>query len=204
MSLYTPTSHAAANIRGNRLMNLPNRLTVLRVILVPVFVLFLLGSNIPYHFLFALIIFCVAAITDALDGQIARKRGLITTFGKFLDPLADKVLVLSAMICFIALGFANAVVVIIVITREFMVTSLRLLAAADGTVIAASLTGKVKTAVQMVSIIAILLMGALSQFVGEPFDIFLVGNVLMWLTAIVTVLSGVDYLIKNKSAINTF
>ncbi len=157
-------------------MNLPNKLTLLRVILVPFFVAFLLISQIPYHYPLALLVFAVAAITDALDGNIARKHGLVTTFGKFLDPLADKVLVLSALICFISLGVCSPVVVIIVVTREFLVTSLRLVAAADGTVIAA---------------------------MGLESAIEMTGNILMWITAVVTVISGIDYLVKNRSCINT-
>lgn len=186
-------------------MNLPNKLTVLRVILVPFFVAFLLLEEIPGNYLLALILFAAASITDALDGNIARKRGLVTTFGKFLDPLADKVLVLSALICFIALDVASPVVVIIVVAREFLVTSLRLVAAADGTVIAASIYGKVKTVVQMVSIVVILLMFA----IGELFPVeledatLLAGNILMWITAAVTVVSGIDYLVKNRHCINT-
>ena len=186
-------------------MNLPNKLTLLRVILVPFFVAFLLISQIPYHYPLALLVFAVAAITDALDGNIARKHGLVTTFGKFLDPLADKVLVLSALICFISLGVCSPVVVIIVVTREFLVTSLRLVAAADGTVIAASIYGKVKTVVQMVSIVAILLLFSVNEIgnLGLESAIEMTGNILIWITAVVTVISGIDYLVKNRSCINT-
>lgn len=184
-------------------MNLPNKLTVLRVILVPVFLVFLLIDAIPYNYLFALIVFAAASITDALDGNIARKNNLVTTFGKFLDPLADKVLVLAALISFISLGVASPVVVIIVITREFLVTSLRLVAAADGTVIAASIYGKIKTIIQMLSIVVILLMFTVNQIAGTEWNVMLVGNILMWITAAITVISGIDYLVKNKSCINT-
>lgn len=185
-------------------MNLPNKLTVLRVILVPFFVAFLLISAIPFHYLLALLVFAAASITDALDGNIARKQNLVTTFGKFLDPLADKVLVLSALICFISLGVCSPVVVIIVVTREFLVTSLRLVAAAEGTVIAASIYGKVKTVVQMVSIVVILLLFAVDQLIAYDMEsvILLTGNTLMWLTAAVTVVSGIDYLVKNRACIN--
>ncbi|MGI5958295.1 MAG: CDP-diacylglycerol--glycerol-3-phosphate 3-phosphatidyltransferase [Massiliimalia sp.] len=184
-------------------MNLPNKLTVLRIIMVPFFVLFLLVDGIPYHYLWALLVFAAASITDCLDGKIARKYNLITNFGKFLDPLADKVLVLAAMIGFIELGLSSSVVVIIVIAREFLVTSLRLVAASDGTVIAASIYGKVKTVSQMVSIVGILLLESINQFVTIGFDIALLSNILMWITAVITVISGVDYLLKNKSCINT-
>lgn len=178
-------------------MNLPNKLTVLRMILVPVFLIFLLVESIPYHALWALLTFAAASITDCLDGKIARKYHLITTFGKFLDPLADKILVLAAMIALIPLGLCPAVVIIIVIAREFAVTSLRLVAASEGVVIAAGKSGKVKTAVQMVSIVAILLGLAVAEFVTLPFSLVLVSQVLMWITAALAVYSGAEYLIKN-------
>lgn len=183
-------------------MNLPNKLTLLRVILVPFFLLFLLGDFIPFNHLWALLVFAAASVTDALDGNIARKHNLVTTFGKFLDPLADKVLVLSALIAFIELGLSSSIVVIIVIARELMVTSLRLVAAADGTVIAASIYGKIKTIVQMVSIVAILLLLAVGQFVSLGFEVSFVSNILMWITAVITVISGVDYLIKNWKCVD--
>lgn len=184
-------------------MNLPNKLTVLRIILVPFFVLFLLCSKIPYNYLWALVVFAVASITDCLDGHIARKHNLITDFGKFLDPLADKVLVLSAMISFIELGLSSSIVVIIVIAREFLVTSLRLVASGDGTVIAASIYGKIKTVVQMVSIVGILLLKTIEHFVTLSIDINAISNGLMWVTAVITVISGIDYLYKNRKFVNT-
>lgn len=184
-------------------MNLPNKLTLLRIILVPFFVLFLLVNTIPYHYLWALIVFAVASITDCLDGYIARKYHLVTNFGKFLDPLADKVLVLAAMIAFIELGLSSSVVVIIVIAREFLVTSLRLVAAGEGTVIAASIYGKIKTISQMFSIVAILLLETIGQFVELSVNISLISNILMWITAVLTVISGVDYLWKNRGCIHT-
>lgn len=184
-------------------MNLPNKLTVLRILLVPFFVLFLLVNSIPYNYLWALIVFAVASITDCLDGYIARKYNLITNFGKFLDPLADKVLVLAAMIAFIELGLSSSVVVIVVIAREFLVTSLRLVAASDGTVIAASIYGKIKTITQMIAIVGILLLKTVEQFVSLSIDIDLISNVLMWITAVIAVISGIDYLWKNRHCINT-
>lgn len=185
-------------------MNLPNKLTVLRIIMVPFFVLFLLMDSIPFHYLFALIFFAVASLTDCLDGHIARKCHLVTNFGKFLDPLADKVLVLSAMIAFIELGLSSSVVVIIVIAREFLVTSLRLVAAGEGTVIAASIYGKIKTISQMFSIVAILLLEAVNEIVPlSGVNIPLISNILMWITAVIAVISGIDYLWKNRHCINT-
>ena len=185
-------------------MNLPNKLTVLRILMVPFFVLFLLVNSIPFHYLLALIFFAVASFTDCLDGHIARKHNLVTNFGKFLDPLADKVLVLSAMIAFIELGLSSSVVVIIVIAREFLVTSLRLVAAGEGTVIAASIYGKLKTISQMFSIVAILLLEAINEIVPlNGVDIPLISNILMWITAVIAVISGLDYLWKNRHCINT-
>ena len=129
---------------------------------------------------------------------------MVTNFGKFLDPLADKVLVLSAMIAFIELGLSSSVVVIIVIAREFLVTSLRLVAAGEGTVIAASIYGKIKTIAQMFSIVAILLLEAVNEIVPlSGVDIPLISNILMWITAVIAVISGIDYLWKNRHCINT-
>lgn len=180
-------------------MNLPNKLTVLRMLLVPVFMAFLLLDQIPHHFLWAMILFALASITDALDGYIARRDGLVTTFGKFLDPLADKLLVMSALICFVALDLASPVAVIIILAREFMVTSLRTIAAADGSIIAASPIGKIKAAVQMVVIVGILLGGALGGFTTSTFDLAFWAGLSIWITAILTIFSGIDYLAKNAS-----
>ena len=140
-------------------MNLPNKLTLGRIILVPFFVAALL---IPFflHTIVALVLFIAASITDMLDGRIARKRNLITDFGKFADPLADKILVLAALLCFVQNGWCDCIAVIIVLFREFTVTSIRLIAAAKGEVIAANIWGKVKTVTQMVAIITILVFRA--------------------------------------------
>ena len=179
-------------------------LTVLRVLLVPLFLAFLLVGRIPAHYLLALIVFLAASVTDSLDGYLARNNSQVTTFGKFLDPLADKILVLSAMISFIELGLCGSLVVVIMIAREFMVTSLRLVAVSgDGTVIAAGMLGKVKTAVQMVSIVLILILCMLSEwsllpaFVSVP----VIAEVLMWVSAVLSVVSGAQYIWKNRTAI---
>ena len=184
-------------------MNTPNKLTVLRVLLVPLFLAFLLVGRIPAHYLLALIVFIAASVTDSLDGYLARKNSQVTTFGKFLDPLADKILVLSAMISFIELGLCGSLVVVIMIAREFMVTSLRLVAVSgDGTVIAAGMLGKIKTAVQMVSIVLILILCMLSEwsllpaFVSVP----VIAEVLMWVSAVLSVVSGAQYIWKNRTA----
>lgn len=180
-------------------MNLPNKLTLLRVILVPFFLLFLLVDQIPLHGLWALVIFAAASITDAMDGHIARSRGLITDFGKFLDPVADKVLVFAALIAFVELGLASSVAVVIMMAREFLVSSMRMVAASKGRVIAAGKSGKVKTAVTMVSIVVILLLLALEDFaIGAAIPLAAVSNVLIWTCGVITVYSGVEYLVQNK------
>lgn len=183
-------------------MNLPNRLTIMRIILVPFFVLFLLCDNIPYSALFALLVFTVASITDYLDGKIARSRDLITNFGKFLDPMADKVLVLSALICLSHISLCSPIVVIIVAAREFMVSSLRLVAASQGVVLAAGWSGKVKTASQMFSIVAVLIMLSYGQLSNVVLPTGTVSNSLMWITAAIAVYSGIEYLIQNRKLID--
>ena len=182
-------------------MNTPNKLTVLRMILVPFFLLFLLVESIPFHGLWALIVFAAASITDALDGHIARSRNLITDFGKFLDPVADKVLTFSALIAFIELGCASSVAVVIMMAREFLVSSLRMVAAGNGTVIAAGKLGKLKTAVTMVSIVAVLLLLTLMDLgvLGASFPVGLISNILVWVSAAITVVSGAEYLWVNRA-----
>ncbi len=183
-------------------MNLPNKLTLLRVLLIPFFLLFMY-IDVPFSYMIALVIFSAASITDALDGKIARKRGLVTNFGKFLDPLADKVLVISALTVFVEADNVNmgAVPLIIIIAREFMVSGLRLLAADSGIVVAAGIWGKLKTAFTMVTIIAILFW--LSLCFDFEFDIpcrfcdavnDIVIPVLIWISTALTVISGAVYL----------
>ena len=192
-------------------MNLPNKLTVVRIILVPFFVASLL-IDFPLHSLVALILFAAASVTDMLDGKIARKRDLITDFGKFADPLADKILVLSALLCFVQLGLCDCVAVIILLFREFTVTSIRLIAAAKGKVVAANIWGKVKTVVQMVSLICILVMQIvleLVSFFAPVPDVlqtvfFGVGEGMIWVSTFFAVLSGVIYVAQNKHFISDF
>ena len=183
-------------------MNLPNKLTPLRVILIPFFLLFMY-IDFPFHYAVALVIFAAASITDALDGKIARKRGLVTNFGKFLDPLADKVLVIAALTVFVDLNDVNmgAIPLIIITAREFMVSGLRLLAADSGVVVAAGIWGKLKTAFTMVAIVAILfwlsLCGDFSLSLSDSL-VKAVDNVvipiLIWISTILTVVSGAVYL----------
>ena len=171
-------------------MNLPNKLTVLRVIMVPFFVLFMLtdlGGDANKWI--ALAIFAVASLTDMLDGKIARARGLVTNFGKFMDPLADKLLVCSAMICLIPSGKLAAWIVIIIIAREFIISGFRLVASDNGIVIAASYWGKFKTVSQMAMIIVLI-----ADF-GGVFN--MIGTALIWISLILTIVSLVDYVAKN-------
>ena len=193
-------------------MNLPNKLTLLRIILVPAVIAAIL-IEFPYHFLIAGLLFGAAAITDALDGKIARRDNLITDFGKFADPLADKILVISVMVCFVKLNLCGAIPLIIIIFREFTVTSIRLVAAAKGKVIAANMWGKVKTVTQIIAIVSVFLMQfiyeILERTMTDPvalvgiYDIFnIIGQVLFWIVAVITVISGVIYLKDNKDVIS--
>ncbi len=194
-------------------MNLPNKLTVGRIVLVPFFVAALL-VDFPMNYAVALLIFIIASLTDLLDGKIARKNQLVTDFGKFADPLADKILVLSALLCFVQNGFCDCVAVIIVLFREFAVTSIRLMAASKGSVVAANIFGKIKTVTQMIAIIAILAMQTVLELpsVGVAFapDVFAVlqnsfliaGEILVWISTVFAILSGVIYISQNKHFIS--
>ena len=172
-------------------MNLPNKLTVLRVIMIPFFVVSLLAFHGEVRLLrnLAAAIFIVASLTDMLDGKIARKYNLITDFGKFMDPLADKLLVCSAMIALIEMNRIPSWVVIIIIAREFIISGFRLIASDNGVVIAASYWGKFKTTFQMVMIC--LMIANFSQ-------LQILTNIIMWIALILTVVSLIDYLVKNK------
>ena len=189
-------------------MNLPNKLTLLRVCLIPVFLLFVYVSAIPCHYLLALIVFAAASLTDMLDGKIARKHNLVTNFGKFLDPLADKVLVITALIVLVDLPDfrMNAIPLIIIVAREFMVSGLRLLAAEDGVVIPAGIWGKLKTAFTMVTIVAILiycsLTGDFNCAIPEAVKTWGL-NGLLWISTALTIISGCGYLKGYWSYINT-
>lgn len=176
-------------------MNLPNKLTLFRVILIPFFVFFLLAPYFEgYGNYIAVAIFIVASITDFLDGKIARKYHLVTNFGKFMDPLADKLLVSSALICLVALNKIPAWIVIVIIAREFIISGFRLVAADNGVVIAASYWGKFKTAFQMVTVIVLIL-----NIPGEVFAV--IGTVLIYISIVLTVISLIDYIAKNKDVL---
>lgn len=181
-------------------MNLPNRLTLLRVALIPVFLLFFF-LLFPGHYFWALAVFIAASFTDLLDGRIARSRNLITDFGKFMDPLADKLLVVSALICLMSCAVAPALVVIILISREFLVTSLRLVAAPKGLVIAADRWGKYKTVSQMVWISAALLLLSLGDMGVAVPGARIFNAVCMGIVTALTLISGVNYLWKNREVL---
>jgi len=169
-------------------MNLPNKLTMLRVIMIPFFVVFLLVDITPYDKWIALAIFIVASLTDMADGKIARKYNLITNFGKFMDPLADKLLVCSAMIALIELGRIPAWIVIVIIAREFIISGFRLVASDNGVVIAASYWGKFKTVSQMVMVILM---------IADIPQLQIVTTVIMYIALVLTIVSLIDYLAKN-------
>ena len=194
-------------------MNLANKLTVLRMLLVPIFLIFIVVKDIPYGTFIATFIFIIASITDKLDGYIARSRNQITNFGKFMDPLADKLLVTTALISLVEFGVVPSFAAIIIIAREFAVSGLRTLAAADGKVIAASWWGKIKTVIQIIAIILLLIEVNISQsvvlneFVAN--SKFLINffkyipNIALYAAVIITIISGYDYFIKNKKVIST-
>lgn len=194
-------------------MNLPNRLTLTRIILVPFILLFMLPLGYPgfenwdrfvqsYGMLIALVIFVAASLTDYFDGHIARSRQLISTLGKFLDPIADKVLVLSVFIALVERGRISALVAIIVLFREFVVSGIRLIAAERSVVIAASVYGKLKTVSQMTAIILIMIEMSLKGFQLDAGFLNLlsrIGDGILYISVILTILSGIDYLSKNRN-----
>lgn len=184
-------------------MNIPNRITLSRILLIPIFILLMslpldwgewsIGDNtLPVSHFIAALLFIIASATDWIDGHYARKHNLVTNLGKFLDPLADKLLVSAALILLVEIGVAPAWVVIIIISREFAVTGLRLVAAGEGIVLAAGKMGKLKTATQMIAIGALLLHNFPFSFISFPF-----GTIMLYVALFFTVLSGYDYFAKN-------
>ena len=194
-------------------MNLANKLTMVRILLVPLFLIFIAVKNIPYGTFIATFIFIIASLTDQLDGYIARSRNQVTTFGKFMDPLADKLLVTAALISLVELQVIPAWATVIIIAREFAVSGLRTIAASEGKVIAASMWGKVKTVTQIFAIIALLIQVNIES---SKYLLSLVENnavfreiikygpkVILLLAVIMTIVSGYDYFKKNIKIINT-
>lgn len=175
-------------------MNLPNKITIFRVCMIPLFLIFMLVEGIPHGNILAAVVFVIAALSDLLDGYLARKHNLITNFGKFMDPLADKLLVSSALICFVALGTVPSWVVIIIIAREFIISGFRLIASDNGVVIAASWWGKLKTNVQMVMSVMLI--------VNLDYGwINILEQIAIYLAVALTVISLIDYMIKNKAVL---
>ena len=188
-------------------MNLPNKLTVLRMVLIPFVMFFYLATFIPHGIgkIVALVIFIIAALTDLLDGKIARKHNLVTNLGKFLDPIADKILTASVLFMIMADGTIPApygvIIVTIIIAREFMVSALRLIAASQGTVLAADIWGKAKTMVQMIAIPICMLIPFLIEIGSADWlvlSVQLIGWTTIGVATVLTVISGVNYLLKNR------
>lgn len=176
-------------------MTTANKLTILRIILVPVFMAFLMMEDIWCRVV-ALIIFVAASATDAIDGYIARNYNQITTFGKFMDPLADKMLTTAAFLVLLEHGRVSSVAVMIVLAREFMVSGVRMIAVSDGKVIAASMLGKIKTVSQMIAIVAAIILMNGKIFPERP--AMVMTDVLVWTSTAITVISGIDYIVKNR------
>lgn len=193
-------------------MNLPNKLSLLRIFLIPLVMLFMLPISLfgfepagwnefigKYGLLIAAIIFIVASITDFFDGQIARRCNLVTDLGKFLDSLADKMLVISVLLAFVELGRISAWLLMIICLREFMVTGLRCVASSKGVVMAAKMIGKIKTTTQMIAIIWLLFEPTIIGWGMAPNAVKIIGDILFGISVIMTVISGLDYLIKNRN-----
>ena len=177
-------------------MNVPNKLTLLRIILVPVFVVIYYIGFTGWNY-WAAAIFIIAAITDAIDGRIARRTGQVTDFGKFADPIADKLLVMSALLILMEWGKVAAWIAIILLAREFIISGFRLVAAGKGTVIAAGITGKIKTVVQIVAISVMLFDDPIEKWTGIP-----IGIILLYISAALSIWSCVEYIVKNRQALS--
>lgn len=184
-------------------MNTPNKITVFRIFLAPVWLtVFLL--DVPYRYLISAIVFAVAAATDAIDGRMARKNNLVTVFGQFLDPIADKMLVTAGLLAFLKEGLCNIWIVFVIIIREFVMTSLRLIASSQGKVIPANIFGKIKTVMQMVSFIVVMLLCHVDDYFGCPISLMPadISNILMGLSAVMGVVSAVIYYVQSKDVID--
>lgn len=182
-------------------MNTPNRITIFRMIIAPLF-LIIYFLNINYKMLISAVIFAVGAITDAIDGKLARKNNIVTNFGKLLDPIADKMLVTAGFLALMQDGLCNIWIVMLMLTREFAVTSVRLIAAAQGVVIPANIGGKIKTVFQMVSLIAIMLIGEADVVFGLGWNLPLISNILLGITALISVVSGLVYMLDSRKVID--
>ena len=183
-------------------LNTPNKLTIARMVITPVFLALIMWESLPHRFLIATLVYSLAAVTDAIDGKLARKNNQITNFGKLLDPIADKVLTTSALLAFMVMDLCNIWIVMIVLTREFTIASIRMIAAAGGVVIPANIWGKIKTVSQMTFTIVIMLLGEVyyimenvnAELFSKLPSLSIISNSLLWITAILTVVSGVIYI----------
>ncbi len=190
-------------------MNLPNKITLIRICFIPLILFLLLCKSVPNRYFWSLMFFVFASYTDYLDGYLARKNGLVTNLGKFLDPLADKVLIISILVCFVELSLVCSVAVVLIIFREFMVTSLRLIAIERGKVISANYYGKIKTVSQMFSVFLIMFSQGLREiFIRYNFEgytyvdlIVKISGAVFWISSILTVFSGILYVYYNKDCI---
>ncbi|MBO5944106.1 MAG: CDP-diacylglycerol--glycerol-3-phosphate 3-phosphatidyltransferase [Clostridia bacterium] len=191
-------------------LNVPNLLTIARIFITPIFLAVILMDTLPHKFLIACVIFSIGSITDAIDGHLARKNNQITNFGKFLDPIADKILTTAALLAFMSMGLCNIWIVMLVLTREFAIASVRMIAAAGGVVIPANIWGKIKTVSQMTFTILIMILGEVWEILSNTNkdlfaklpDLSLISNGLLWITAILTIISGVIYLNDSKKIID--
>ncbi len=193
-------------------LNTPNKLTIARMLITPVYLALILWESLPHRFLIATLVYSVAAITDAVDGKMARKNNQITNFGKLLDPIADKVLTTSALLAFMQMGLCNIWIVMIVLVREFAIASIRMIAASEGVVIPANFWGKLKTVSQMTFTIIIMLLGECYQYLPQFFypgvtcpswlTLANISNCLLWITAVLTVISGIIYIKDSKKVID--
>lgn len=192
-------------------LNTPNRLTIVRMLIAPLFLAVIMKDNLPHRFLWAAVIFVAASVTDAIDGMLARKNDQVTNFGRLLDPIADKVLTTAALLAFMKLGICNIWIVMIVLAREFTIASIRMIAASNGVVIPANIWGKLKTVSQMVFTVIIMILGEVYQYaenivpgVTAPYYFTLsnISNTLLWITAVLAVISGVIYIKDSKNAID--
>lgn len=182
-------------------MNTPNKITVGRMFVAPIFlIVFFLGFK--HRMLVSATIFAIGSITDAIDGNLARKNNMVTNFGKLLDPIADKMLVTAGLLAFLKIGLCNIWIVMIILTREFAVTSVRLIASAQGVVIPANVGGKIKTVLQMVSFIVIMCLGELHEAFGINIPMVLISNILLGITAVAAVVSGLIYLLDSRKVID--
>lgn len=182
-------------------MNLPNKITVCRMFIAPIFlVVYFLGLE--HRMLISALIFALGSITDFLDGRLARKNNIVTNFGKLLDPIADKMLVTAGLLALMQDGLCNIWIVMLILTRDFAITSVRMIASAQGVVIPANIGGKIKTAMQMISFVTIMLLGEMKFAFGAEIPLAIVSNILLGLTAAVAVFSGLWYLFDSRKVID--